>query len=136
MIFSNFSNFEKKCLSPKNIGKTFCSVWNNNYRLFFMVFSVALMLLGVYMWYQNIYRSEWSDEKKENYKNSQSRGVEFKEKEFKAIIEEIQRKSNNFGEMSKITKDIFQSYTPKKIDVNSQQVLKSSNSTVNTIIPQ
>ncbi|MDO8529570.1 MAG: hypothetical protein Q7S18_02795 [bacterium] len=100
--------------NPRKIGKFCCVFWSNYSKLVFIIFSVAILLAGGYLWYKNIYQSEWSDEKKRQHKNAQNKEVIFKEKEFDDVFEEIKRKNKVYEGASKPVKDIFEPYAGDK----------------------
>ena len=102
--------FKKEYLSGKHLSKTFSDFWNNHYLTLFSLFSLIVLLVGMYIWYLNLYKSDWSAERKKEYNNSQSRQVKLKEQEFKEIISGIDGKKRKYDEPVEQIKDIFVPY--------------------------
>ncbi|MFH0969064.1 MAG: hypothetical protein V1804_00985 [Patescibacteria group bacterium] len=109
----DFSKFKNNYLDPKKIMGVCSAFWNNHSKLIFAIFSFAIIFLGTFFWYRIIYKSDWSSEEKEQYKNSQNKEVQLKDKELKLIIEEIDRKKSVYGEPAKEYKNIFAPYIGK-----------------------
>jgi len=107
----NFFSFKKNSLNTGNVARCCFDFWNKHYRSVFFVFSFAILSLGMYFWYQSLYRSDWSNEEKNQYKKTQNKEVELREQEFKKVIEEIERKRNSFGVAPRLVKNIFESYS-------------------------
>lgn len=115
----NFSKIKKGYFNPKKIAKKCVDFWNNHSRIFFAIFSFAVLSLGILIWYQNIYKSDWSADQKNEYKNSHKNKVEFKENEFKKVVEEVDRKKEVYGEELKDAKNIFSSYEESSASVET-----------------
>lgn len=107
-------NFSKKTknsfLDGKKIGITCCNFWNNNFILFFVIFSFLMMFLGSYVWYKNIYTENWNDEKKNNYKKTENEEVSFKEQLFKSVIGNFEARKEKYYYLPENRRDIFSDY--------------------------
>ena len=110
----NFLNFDKNSFNVDNIVKRCSDFWNKHYRLAFFIFSIVVLSLGIYFWYQSLYRSEWSSEEKNQYKKSQNSEIDLKKQEFKMVVEEIKRKENVFKEMMHMLEHIRKNENAKK----------------------
>ena len=114
----NFLDFNKNSFNVDNIVTRCSDFWNKHYRLAFFIFSIVVLSLGIYFWYQSLYRSEWSDEEKNQYKKSQNSEVDLKKQEFKMVVEEIERRGNIFKEAPSAAKNIFESYAASQKSAN------------------
>jgi preprotein translocase subunit SecG len=127
MNIVNFLKFKKQSFTPDNLGKSLSDFWDKHSGILFFLFSLITILLGVYLWYQNIYQSEWNSEKKNQYKSSQNKEVNFKENDFKNAIKEIERKKENYNSKLKLDKDIFIPYSAEKKEEISNNIQTSEN---------
>lgn len=114
MNIGNFLKFKKEYFNLKNISRVILDFWDGHSPLFFAIFSMLVLFSGSYLWYQNIYRSEWTSERKEEYKNLQSREIELKERDFKKVMEEVRRKRKVYDEEFEDSRNIFVPYIDTK----------------------
>jgi hypothetical protein len=105
-----FLNLDKNRFNVVKIAKYCANFWSKHYRLIFLGFSLVVLSLGMYFWYQSLYQSEWSSERKNQYKKSQNKEVDLKEQEFKRVVGEVKRKEDAFKETPRSVKNIFKSY--------------------------
>jgi hypothetical protein len=102
-------------LNMKKTVEAVLNLWEKTHVFAFFIFLFAFIALGGYFWQQNLYGSGWSNEKKQEYLNSQDRGIVFRENDFQSAIDEMQmRKEENSSEIQPL-KDIFQPYKGMKI---------------------
>jgi cell division protein FtsL len=139
----NFSNFKNNYLDFSHVAKLF-SVFRDKYsKVFFLLFSAVILMLGIYLWYEDMYYSDWSSEKKEEYKKSQNKKIELKEEELKNIIKENSQRKSVYDSALKSVKNIFTSYQKdepvKPADMGKTSSGNSNSSTkssqLNSIIP-
>jgi hypothetical protein len=97
-------------INIKQITETALHVWRKMHTpLFFFALSVAIVI-GGYVWKQNVYSGEWSEVKKREYLNTQNKEVIFKEDAFQKVSDDILlRKEENLKEYQPI-KDVFKPY--------------------------
>jgi hypothetical protein len=133
----NFQKFKKENLNSKKIFSYF-SVFSNSYSKFlFVIFSFIILFWGMCFWYHSLYKSEWGDGEKNQYKNSQDKKIQLKEKELKSVMDENKRRENAYEEPAQITKNIFIPYADEETSFlngagNSNDVISNnpkSNST-------
>ena len=103
-------NFKKRFFSFSSLGKYFSDFWENNFRMFFVIFSIIVLSAGIYLWYQSIFKSDWNSEKKNLYKSSKNKNIELKENQFKSVVEEVDRKRAVYEGKTEFAKDIFAPY--------------------------
>ncbi len=84
--------------------------WQKTHTLLFFVFFIALVVLGGYLWQKSLYKGAWSDQRKQEYLNSQGKGVVFKEDDFKKVTADIQARQEENARPYQPLKDIFKSY--------------------------
>ncbi len=99
-----------KSNSLKNIGKFFRHFWDKYRKACFIFFSLAVMLFGFYLWYKYLYQSDWSNEEKSQYISSKNKEVEFKDQEFKKVLQGIEVRRAAYEKPSELAKDIFKPY--------------------------
>lgn len=110
MNISNFLKVKKDFLASKNILKYCFDFWDKYFKVFFLLFSLAIIFAGVCFWFQIAYRSDWNIEQKKQYQNSQNKEVELREQQFNKVVEEVNRKKDAYNRNIQIGRDIFASY--------------------------
>jgi hypothetical protein len=110
MNISNFLKFKKDSFASRNISKLCFDFWDRYFKVFFLLFSLAILFAGVYFWFQIAYRSDWNAEQKKQYQNSQNKEVELREQQFNKVVEEVNRKKDAYGKSIQAGRDIFASY--------------------------
>jgi hypothetical protein len=106
----NFQKFKKEYLNFKKIFSNFSVFLDSYLKLLFVVFSSGIIFFGIYFWYGILYKSEWGDEEKNQYKNIQDKRIQLKEKELKSVMEESERRKSKYEEPIRITRNIFVPY--------------------------
>ncbi|MDH4330171.1 MAG: hypothetical protein OEV93_01315 [Candidatus Moranbacteria bacterium] len=66
--------------------------WFDHYGLFFLLIFISVSLFGAYLLYKNIYLSDWSDEKKQEYISSKQSVTTLKKDQFDQVIQSINRR--------------------------------------------
>lgn len=137
MNISNFLKFKKDSLASKNILKYCFDFWDRYFKVFFLLFSLAILFSGVYFWFQIAYRSDWNAEQKKQYQNSQNKEVEFREQQFNKVVEEVNRKKDAYDKSIQVGRDIFASYfveePVKEGEVQSAKPLLNSGTPVSNV---
>jgi hypothetical protein len=94
----------------KAIANKFPVIWEKYHKFLLVIIFLGLVSFGGYIWYDSFYSGAWSEDKKQQYLNSQEKSVTLKEKEFKRVLDNIdQRKQEYQGEYQQV-KDVFQTY--------------------------
>jgi hypothetical protein len=83
------------------------SAWLKFYRLVFIIFFLAMAATGLYFWYQALYRSNWDENKKNQYISTKQTDVNFKEDDFMSLIKEIESREANYKNKMPPIKNIF-----------------------------
>ena len=94
-------------INLSGIGSKIFSYWRKYFKLIFFLLLFGVFLWGIYYMYAVLYKSEWSEEKKNQYILVNKRITKFKEQEFNDIVNEIQSRKKNFKEGIYPAKDIF-----------------------------
>ncbi len=97
------ANFDLKSIFGK-----ISSIWMRFYQLVFIVFFLAMAGIGVYFWYVSLYRSGWSEEKKNQYISTKQTEVSFKEDDFKTLMQEIENRKAGYKNKLPPIKNIFE----------------------------
>ena len=92
------------------IARTAMKFWGKIHTLLFFVILLSFAGLGWHIWQQSLSGAGWSDQKKQDYLNSQSKGVSFKEDEFNSAIGQVQARKNEDVSAFQPAKDIFKAY--------------------------
>lgn len=107
MDLKNLLKFKGGGRSIKDILGKISSLWLRFYRLVFVIFFLAMAAIGTYFWYWSLYRSNWSEEKKNQYISTKQTEVNFKEEDFNALIKKIEGKDANYKNKFPSIKNIF-----------------------------
>ncbi|OGI16779.1 MAG: hypothetical protein A3J63_03320 [Candidatus Moranbacteria bacterium RIFCSPHIGHO2_02_FULL_40_12b] len=94
-------------INLSGIGSKIFSYWQKYFKFIFFLLLFGVFLGGIYYLYATLYKSEWSEEKKNQYIIVNKRITKFKEQEFNDIVNEVQLRKKNFEEGAYSTKDIF-----------------------------
>jgi hypothetical protein len=94
----------------QNFGKGIIGFWMSRHMIFFFIFFIAAILAGGFVWKNSLNGFGWSEEKKLEYINSQSKGVSLNEKEYAKVIEEVKAREEASSRNSNDIKDIFKAY--------------------------
>ncbi|NTW26959.1 MAG: hypothetical protein HGA36_01405 [Candidatus Moranbacteria bacterium] len=84
--------------------------WQKIYKIIFLIFLLIALALGWYVWHTSLSGGEWSAEKKQEYLNSQTKGVVFNENNFKKVLLDIEERKQYVVSDDQTKKDIFKSY--------------------------
>ncbi len=87
--------------------KTLFSIWENHNDIIFIVFFCALSVYGAFLMYQGLYNSAWNENQKNEYILSQQKNICFNESKLKEIVDETNRKRNEYEKNVFLGKDIF-----------------------------
>ena len=109
----DFKKINLKSLSDFDIKKiidVLARTWQKIHTFVFFVLLAISIALGIYIWQNNIYGGGWTDDRKQEFLNSQNRGIIFRKDEFQRVINDIQRRQSNVIQDNKQLKDIFKPY--------------------------
>ncbi|MCX6765499.1 MAG: hypothetical protein NT136_00855 [Candidatus Moranbacteria bacterium] len=102
--------FNKADWNFKKAGKTAAAFWMRHHQIIFISFFLFVAGAGLFLWYQNLYKAGWSEERKRQHALSQNQEVNLKEGEFRKVLEEITRRKTAFNSEYQTIKDIFRPY--------------------------
>lgn len=105
----NFKNSPLN-LDLKHVKDMAAVLWKKIHTLLFFSFLLCMIGLGGYIWQRNVSGSGWSEEKKQEYLNTQNKRTIFRESDFRKAIEGTQKRKNNISEDYQGVRDIFKSY--------------------------
>lgn len=104
-------NLKKINLKNINIGKLISNCgefWFRHYRIIFALLFFLTLSASIFFWYQKLYNSQWSEEKKQQYTASQKVEVNFKENKFQDVIKAIENRKSIYESEFKKLNDIFE----------------------------
>jgi hypothetical protein len=85
--------------------------WQKISKIVLVVFLGAMIFLGGYIWQKSLSGGAWSDEKKQEYLDTQNKEVILNESSFeKAFLNVEMRKKNISNDNTKVRKNIFKTY--------------------------
>lgn len=111
MNFKFKSNAKNKSASDiKTVGSLLLHFWLKIHIALFFALLLGFIAFGWYTWKKNLYGGGWSEEKKQEYLNTQNKAVIFKEKDFRGAITNVQERKKSFEEKYEPMKDVFKAY--------------------------
>ena len=110
MQFDLDLNFKKNINSKEQLIAAIGSFWQKIYKTILFVFLLCMIILSGYVWKNSLSGSVWSDQKKQEYLNSQNNSVVFNEKNFKKALLDIEQRGEFVMGDNGAGKDIFKSY--------------------------
>jgi hypothetical protein len=84
--------------------------WRKIYKTVFFTFLFSVIALAGYIWQQSLTGGEWSVVKKQEYLDSQNKGIVFKENDYKKAYADVEMRKNSKNDDSRQIKDIFKAY--------------------------
>ncbi|HLB50880.1 MAG TPA: hypothetical protein VJL38_01740 [Patescibacteria group bacterium] len=82
-------------------------LWVRFFKFFLLFLFLGAAAWGGVLWYDSIYDSGWSDERKEAYLQEQQKNVQFKEENFSAVIEATQARRAAAAQEVPFFRDLF-----------------------------
>jgi anionic cell wall polymer biosynthesis LytR-Cps2A-Psr (LCP) family protein len=102
--------FKIKKITFSKIFATLSFVWMKSYKIIIGVYLLLTVFLGAYIWYENLYQGQWSQDKKQKFFDSQEKSVTLKEKDFTNILSEIEKRRGEYEKQPQEARDIFIPY--------------------------
>lgn len=81
--------------------------WYQHYKIMFFAGFVAVLSLGGYFWYNNLYQYHWSDEQKKEFIATHFKATTFKEKAFAQLVTDLKARAERHQEPLHLSRDIF-----------------------------
>lgn len=85
-------------------------LWRKSRTFLFFLFLAASIFGGGFIWQQSLSGSGWSQQRKQEFMDSQNKNVEFNQKPYQKIIEQIEIRSSVIAEEYRSVKDVFATY--------------------------
>lgn len=104
------SEKKKGSIDFKAVAAKFPAIWEKYHKFLLVLIFLGLVSFGAYIWYDSFYSGAWSEDRKQQYLNSQEKSVTLKEKEFKKVLDSIDRRKKEYHKEYQPIKDVFQSY--------------------------
>ncbi|EKE18963.1 MAG: hypothetical protein ACD_9C00184G0002 [uncultured bacterium] len=109
MQFNFKFGFKKTAESNFQIISVIGNFWRKIYKFIFLFLLLGVIIFSFYIWQNSLSGGSWSEQKKEEYLNSQSKRIILKENDFKKAIEDVELRRQEFIKQEPI-RDIFKSY--------------------------
>lgn len=84
--------------------------WQKIHKFLLLVFLLAAFLGGWYVWQSYLSGSNWSEEKKQNFLNSQNNGVVFNQKNFEKALTDVEARKTESAASPQKFRDVFKAY--------------------------
>jgi len=91
----------------RNIRRLFASILAKGIRWFPLILLIVLCSYGGYLWYSYVYQAHWSDTRKQSYISDKDKGTIFDRAKFDAVVSEMERTENDYGNNPDNLSDIF-----------------------------
>lgn len=85
-------------------------IWRKSRTTLFYVLLVGVIVAGWVIWQQSLKGAGWSDQRKQEFSDSQNKNIEFKEEAFKNVIDKIEERETENNQEYQPIKDIFTAY--------------------------
>lgn len=94
-------SFERK----KSVDKF--ALWQKISRIVFLCFLILATIISAFVWRKNLYDNGWTEEKKKEFIDSQSKSVTFNEKDFKKASDDFELRKKDAPGNNDSIRDIF-----------------------------
>jgi hypothetical protein len=91
----------------RNISRACSNFLEKKVSLILFILIFALSGYGAYLWYNYVYHSQWSEERKKEYREEKGKGTVLNKSKFDQALENYNRRGNNFDKKIEDWKDIF-----------------------------
>lgn len=105
-----FSSKNMATIEMKQIVKVASRIWQKTHTLLFFVILIIFIVIGGYIWKQSLYSGEWSNEKKQEYLNTQNKEVIFNGEDFQKVLNDISSREEEYSKTYQPIKDVFKPY--------------------------
>lgn len=103
-------NFSSSKISGKDLLKSTAIAWKKSRKIIFLIIMLSFIFAGWNIWTKSISGSGWSQQRKQEFMDAQNKQVEFKEREFNKIKEEVESRQQKSAENLQELKDVFKNY--------------------------
>lgn len=90
MKFDFKFGFKKEAKAGKHDNFNLVSFWQKISKIVFSIFLGAIIFLSIFVWQKSLSGGGWSEEKKQEYLNSQSKSVFLKENDFEKATKDVE----------------------------------------------
>ncbi len=88
-------------------GRALALFWFRHAQAFFAALFFVAIGAGMYFWYDNVYRGDWTDEERRRYAESAFQETVFQESDFRKAVETADERSRLHEEDLEIENDFF-----------------------------
>lgn len=81
--------------------------WYRHHKAFFFLGFLAVLGLGGWYWYYDLYRYQWGADEKKQYLDASAKETSFKGDKFRAVVESLKRRAARAGERVDVGRDLF-----------------------------
>ena len=110
MDFKKILKLSPESFDPKNTAARIGSAWMKHKQVVFILLVIFAALAGGYVWYESLYKTEWSQEQKDTYNLSQTREVNLKTDLFEEIVMNLDERGRKLDSARREAADIFKPY--------------------------
>ena len=87
--------------------------WYRHYKSMFFFGFLAVVVLGGFFWYKNLYQYRWSDERKQAFVEQNFKETSFKEKAFRETVDHLKERARIHDITPPTFREIFVSNSVK-----------------------
>ena len=84
--------------------------WEKSYKAILLFLIVSAFVFGWYTWQKSLSGSVWSEQKKQEYLDSQNTAVIFNQKNFEKVVADIELRKKAVTAADNSFRDVFRSY--------------------------
>ena len=81
--------------------------WLRHQTFIFILLLVISICLGAYVWFQGMYQSAWSDEKKQEFLKTQDTDIRLKGADMEKVLNEMKKRKTIMESQDGETRNIF-----------------------------
>lgn len=100
-----YSNFDSN-----SFGRSAGLIWRQIRTPLFYILLVGVILTGWAIWQKSLKGAGWSDQRKQEFSDSQNKNIEFKEEAFTTVTANIETRKEESSQEYQPIKDIFTTY--------------------------
>lgn len=104
-----------KLLSLESTRKRGLYFWIRHYKSLFVVCFLLLTGFVGYQWYHDLYRYQWTEEKRNAYIEATAKETVFQEQKFLEVLEHLDQNREAHGEDLETGRDLFEGAREKEL---------------------
>lgn len=87
--------------------KQWMLLWYRHYKKLFLVGFVGVLGFGGYFWYSNLYQYHWTEERKNQFVETNFKATVFQEEKFHKLVAALKDRATHHEESVSLSRDMF-----------------------------